>query len=128
MDKDYGFYDYTGTGDYIEGALGGYQYDEITRPRHAMAEGQGPADDRPQAALVPRGQPRQSARRDVAQHRLPGQPVQAKDAQLGIAFAPNDTLYQQEWNSLPLQNTWQQPLDAPGRVPAHRIYHEANGY
>src|SRR5258708_31307660 len=30
MDKDYGFYDYTGTGDYIEGALGGYQYDAIT--------------------------------------------------------------------------------------------------
>ena len=30
MDRDYGFYDYTGTGDYIEGALGGYQYDQIT--------------------------------------------------------------------------------------------------
>ena len=30
MDKDYGFYDYTGSGDFIEGALGGYQYDEIT--------------------------------------------------------------------------------------------------
>ena len=30
MDKDYGFYDYTGTGDYIEEALGGYQYDELT--------------------------------------------------------------------------------------------------
>jgi arylsulfatase A-like enzyme len=23
-------------------------------------------------------------------------------------------------------STWQQPLDAPGRVPAHRIYHDAN--
>src|SRR5262245_20942982 len=30
MDRDYGFYDYTGTGDYIEEALGGYQYDQIT--------------------------------------------------------------------------------------------------
>ena len=45
-------------------------------PGHAMAEGQGPADDRPQAALVPRGQPRQSARRDVAQHR-PARPAGA---------------------------------------------------
>ena len=59
---------------------------------------------------------------------LPGQPVQAKDAQLKIAFAPEDTLYTQEWNDIPLQNTWQQSLDAPGRVAAHRIYHEANGY
>ena len=30
MDRDYGFYDYTGSGDFIEGALGGYQYDQIT--------------------------------------------------------------------------------------------------
>jgi arylsulfatase A-like enzyme len=59
---------------------------------------------------------------------LPGQPVQAKDAKLKIAFAPEDTLYRQEWNAIPLQNTWQQPLDGPGRVPAHRIYYEANGY
>jgi arylsulfatase A-like enzyme len=59
---------------------------------------------------------------------LPGQPVQAKDAQLAIAFPPEDSLYRQEWNGIPLQNTWRQPLDALGRVPAHRIYHEANGY
>ena len=51
MDKDYGFYDYTGTGDYIEGALGGYQYDaDHLGPGRAMAEGQGPADDRPGAS------------------------------------------------------------------------------
>ena len=30
MDRDYGFYDYTGIGDFIEGAQGGYQYDQIT--------------------------------------------------------------------------------------------------
>ena len=30
MDRDYGFYDYTGVGDFIEGAQGGYQYDQIT--------------------------------------------------------------------------------------------------
>ena len=36
MDRDYGFYDYTGTGDYIEGALGGYQYDQITSAQAAQ--------------------------------------------------------------------------------------------
>ena len=84
MDKDYGFYDYTGTGDYIEGALGGYQYDQITSAQAgAVAEGQGPADDRPPAALVPRRQSRQSARRDVAQHRSsrPARPGQGRPAQ-----------------------------------------------
>ena len=86
MDKDYGFYDYTGTGDYIEGALGGYQYDaDHLGAGRAMAEGQGPADDRPQ-------QPWYLAVNFVNPHDvmwvntdLPGEPVQAKDAQLKIA-------------------------------------------
>src|SRR5260370_13745271 len=59
---------------------------------------------------------------------LLGQRVLANDAQLNIAVAPDDSLYQQEWNDIPLQNTCQQSLDSPGRVAAHRIYHEANGY
>ena len=58
----------------------------------------------------------------------PGQPVQAKDAKLKIAGVPDDSLYKQEWNDIPLQKTWQQPLDAPSRIPAHGIYHQANGY
>jgi arylsulfatase A-like enzyme len=57
-----------------------------------------------------------------------GEKVQAKDAQLGIAFPPQDSTYRQEWNDVPLQASWQQPLDAPDRVPAHRLYHAANGY
>ncbi len=129
MDKDYGFYDYTGTGDYIEGALGGYQYDAITA---AQAMQWLKANGRP---MADRKQPWYLAVNFVNPHDvmwvntdLPGQPVQAKDAKLGIAFPPEDSLYRQEWNNLPLQNTWQQPLDGPGRVAAHRIYHEANGY
>ncbi len=129
MDKDYGFYDYTGTGDYIEGALGGYQYDQITSAQAAQWL---KAKGRP---MTDRRQPWYLAVNLVNPHDvmwlntdLPGQPVQAKDAQLKIAFAPEDTLYTQEWNDIPLQNTWQQSLDAPGRVAAHRIYHEANGY
>jgi arylsulfatase A-like enzyme len=130
MDRDYGFYDYTGTGDYIEGALGGYQYDAITSAQAAQwlkAVGQPMTAER---------QPWYLAVNLVNPHDVmwlntdvPGEPsVQAKDAKLQIAFPPDDTLYKQEWNEIPLQNTWQQPLDAPGRVPAHRIYHEANGY
>jgi arylsulfatase A-like enzyme len=129
MDKDYGFYDYTGTGDYIEGALGGYQYDAITA---AQAVQWLKANGRP---MADRKQPWYLAVNFVNPHDvmwvntdLPGQPVQAKDAKLGIAFPPEDSLYRQEWNNLPLQNTWQQSLDAPGRVAAHRIYHDANGY
>lgn len=129
MDRDYGFYDYTGTGDFIEGAQGGYQYDEITSAQAMQwlkAKGRPMADQR---------QPWYLAVNLVNPHDvmwlntdLPGQPVQAKEAKLKIAGTPNDSLYQQEWNDLPLQNSWQQPLDGPGRVPAHRIYHEANGY
>ena len=130
MDKDYGFYDYTGTGDYIEGALGGYQYDAITAAQAMQwlkAKGRPMADAR---------QPWYLAVNFVNPHDVmwvntdqPGQPpVQARDAKLAIAFPPEDSLYRQQWNGLPLQNSWQQPLDAPGRVPAHRIYHEANGY
>jgi arylsulfatase A-like enzyme len=129
MDRDYGFYDYTGTGDYIEGALGGYQYDEITSAQAMQwlkAKGQ---------PMTARRQPWYLAVNLVNPHDvmwldtdLPGQPVQAKDAQLKIAPAPDDTLYRKEWNDIPLQKTWRQSLDAPGRVPAHRIYHEANGY
>jgi arylsulfatase A-like enzyme len=130
MDKDYGFYDYTGTGDYIEGARGGYQYDAITA---AQAMQWLKAKGRPMADAK---QPWYLAVNFVNPHDVmwvntdqPGQPpVQARDAKLGIAFPPEDSLYRQEWNSLPLQNSWQQPLDAPGRVPAHRIYHAANGY
>ena len=59
----------------------------------------------------------------------PGQPVQAKDAKLKIAGVPDDTSLPAGMERHPAAEArWQQPLDAPGRVPAHRIYHEANGY
>jgi arylsulfatase A-like enzyme len=129
MDKDYGFYDYTGTGDFIESALGGYQYDAITAARATQwlkAKGRPMTDAR---------QPWYLAVNFVNPHDVmwintdrPGQPVQAKDAQLNIAYPPQDALYRREWNDVPLQATWRQPLDAPDRVPAHRIYHAANGY
>jgi arylsulfatase A-like enzyme len=57
-----------------------------------------------------------------------GPQVQAKEAMLKIAFPPDDALYKPQWNDLPLQSSWRQSLDTPDRVPAHRIYHAANGY
>jgi arylsulfatase A-like enzyme len=129
MDKDYGFYDYTGTGDYIEGALGGYQYDAVVA---AQALQWLKAKGRP---MTDRKQPWYLAVNFVNPHDVmwvdtdrSGEKVQATDAQLGIAFPPQDALYRQEWNEVPLQASWQQPLDAPDRVPAHRLYHAANGY
>ena len=129
MDRDYGFFDYTGTGDYIEGALGGYQYDELTA---AQAMQWLKAKGRP---MTDRRQPWYLAVNLVNPHDImwfntdiPGQPVQAKEAQLEIAYAPNDKIYQQEWNSIPLQSTRGQSLDAPGRPAAHRLYHAANAY
>ena len=130
MDRDYGFFDYTGTGDYIEGAQGGYQYDALTT---AQAMQWLKAKGRP---MTDRRQPWYLAVNFVNPHDVmwlntdrPGEPaVQAKDARLPIAFPPEDSFYRQEWNDVPLPATWQQPLDAPGRVPAHRIYHAANGY
>ena len=89
MDKDYGFYDYTGTGDYIEGALGGYQYDAITSAQAAQWL---KAKGRP---MTDRKQPWYLAVNLVNPHDvmwlntdLPGQPVQAKDAQLTSRRAP----------------------------------------
>lgn len=128
MDRDYGFYDYTGVGDFIEGALGGYQYDAITAAQAAQwlkAKGQ---------PMTAQKQPWYLAVNLVNPHDvmwvntdLPGQPAQqAKDAMLKIAFPPENTQYKQTWNDVPLQNTWQQSLDGPGRISAHRIYHEAN--
>ncbi|MCA0303301.1 MAG: sulfatase-like hydrolase/transferase [Proteobacteria bacterium] len=130
MDRDYGFFDYTGTGDYIEGALGGYQYDALTT---AQAVQWLKAKGRP---MTDKRQPWYLAVNFVNPHDVmwvntdqPGGPVvQGKDAKLAIAFPPEDSFYRPQWNDVPLQSTWQQPLDAPGRVPAHRIYHAANGY
>ena len=106
MDEDYGFYDYTGTGDYIEGALGGYQYDPITSAQAAQWL---KAKGRPMTA---RRQPWYLAVNFVNPHDVmwvntdrPGQQVQAKDAKLKIAVPPDDSLYKQEWNDIPLQKT-----------------------
>ena len=128
MDRDYGFYDYTGVGDFIEGAQGGYQYDQITA---AQAIQWLKAKGRP---MTDRKQPWYLAVNFVNPHdvmwvntdRRGEKPVQAVEAKLKIDYPPDDSFYRREWNEIPLQKTWQQSLDTPDRVPAHRIYKGAN--
>ncbi len=127
MDKEYGFYDYTGVGDFIEGALGGYQYDGITT---AQAEQWLKSKGR---TMQDQKQPWFLAVNLVNPHDVmwvdtdsPGVKKQSKQAMLSIAPVPEDADYQKTWDQIGLPNTWQQSLDAPGRVPAHRIYHDAN--
>lgn len=130
MDKDYGFYDYTGSGDFIEGALGGYQYDETTAAQATQwlkAKGQ---------PMTEKKQPWYLAVNFVNPHDVmwvntddpKGPVVQGKEAKLAIAYPPNDAQYKKRWDNIPLQSSWQQSLDGPDRIPAHRIYHEANAY
>ena len=129
MDKDYGFYDYTGVGDFIEGALGGYQYDEITTAQAVQwlkSKGQQMAEQKqPWYLAVNLVNPHDVMWVDTDE---PGTKVQGQKAMLPIAPVPNDADYAVQWDDVPLPETWQQSLDAPGRVPAHRIYHEANAY
>ena len=130
MDKDYGFYDYTGSGDFIEGALGGYEYDEITLAQATQwlkAKGQ---------PMTAKKQPWYLAVNFVNPHDVmwvntdaPNGPiVQGKEAKLPIAFPPDNAQYKKRWDNIPLQSTRTQSLDEPGRIPAHRIYHEANAF
>jgi arylsulfatase A-like enzyme len=127
MWEKYGFYDYTGVGDFIEGALGGYQYDAITTAQAIQW-------------LKDKGRPMASEKQPwflavnlVNPHDVmwvntdaPGEKVQGQDAMLPIKRVPDDLEYAKTWNDVPLPSTWQQSLDDPGRVPAHRIYHDAN--
>lgn len=129
MDRDYGFYDYTGVGDFIEGALGGYQYDEITTAQAIQwlkSKGRSMADQKqPWFLAVNLVNPHDVMWVDTDE---PGTKVQGQKAMLPIAPVPNDTNYKQTWDDIALSPTWQESLDAPGRVPAHKIYHEANAY
>lgn len=129
MDKDYGFYDYSGVGDFIEGALGGYQYDEITTAQAVQwlkSKGQQMATERqPWFLAVNLVNPHDVMWVDTDK---PGTKVQAQKAMLPIAAVPNDAEYDVKWDDVPLSRTMNQPLDGEGRIPAHRIYHDANAY
>ena len=119
----YGFDDFFGVGDLIDGGLGGYTYDGFTTQcatSWLRREG---------AAFRAKSKPWFLAVNFVNPHDvmyvnsdLPGEVLQGKDPAIPIFPTPGDNLYQATWDSVPLPATRSQPFDAPGRPKAHAIY------
>lgn len=123
--QSYGFDGFFGVGDLIDSGLGGYTFDGFTADRVASwmrREGE---------ELRAKGQPWFLAVNFVNPHDvmyinsdLPGHVVQGKSAAIDIFPTPEDKLYQERWDDLPLPFNRSQPLDAPGRPKAHAIYQQ----
>jgi arylsulfatase A-like enzyme len=120
--ESYGFTDFMGLGDLIDGPIGGYSYDNfamtsaVTWLRTEARE------------LEAKGQPWFMAVNLVNPHDVmyvnsdtPGESVQEKVAAHPIARPPSNETYLAQWD-VPLPATRHQPLDAPGRPPAHYQY------
>jgi arylsulfatase A-like enzyme len=120
--ESYGFVDFLGVGDLIDGPLGGYSYDDystgstVTWLRTTAHE------------LKAQGQPWFMAVNLVNPHDvmwvnsdMPGETVQGKAHAFPIKRPPPNEIYRAEWD-FPLPATRHQPLDAPGRPPAHLQY------
>ncbi|ROQ01067.1 arylsulfatase A-like enzyme [Stella humosa] len=122
--KSYGFEDYVGLGDLVDGGHGGYIYDGVTTAVTSAwlrTKGQQLAARRtPWFLAVNLVNPHDVMYFDSDQ---PGQKVQSAKSAMPIAPAPDDELYRAEWN-VPLPATRNQALDAPGRPRAHRMYQE----
>ena len=118
----YGFSDYFGIGDIIAHTQGGYLHDGIiTAMGSSWLRGKG-------RELAAQGKPWFLAVNLVNPHDVmyydtdgPGTVIQAKRGIMHVARDPVDPLYDQQWDfKLPPNHT--QPLDAPGRPPAHRDF------
>src|SRR5215470_11619012 len=120
--QTYGFDDFMGLGDLIDGPIGGYTYDNfattsaVTWLRTKARE------------LKAKGQPWFMAVNLVNPHDVmyvnsdaPGETVQGKAAAYPIDRPPQNEIYLAEWD-VPLPATRGQPLDAPGRPRAHWNY------
>jgi arylsulfatase A-like enzyme len=120
--ETYGFDDFMGLGDLIDGPIGGYRYDNfattsaVTWLRTKARE------------LKEKGQPWFMAVNLVNPHDVmyvnsdaPGEVVQGKSAAYLIDRPPQNDIYLAEWD-VPLPATRRQPLDAPGRPRAHWNY------
>jgi len=120
--EDYGFSDYFGVGDIIAHHQGGYLHDGVIA---AMAtswlRGKG-------RELAAEGKPWFLAVNLVNPHDVmfydtdaPGTSHQGPRALTHVVREPNDPLYAKQWRfKLPANHA--QPLDAPGRPPAHRDF------
>lgn len=124
--ESYGFKDYFGVGDLIDGTLGGYQYDDLTLSSsitwlRTEAE-----------TLRTKGQPWYLAVNFVNPHDvmyfnsdLPSENIQSKSHSMDIARAPDDALYQARWDQEPLPASRHQSFDAPGRPKGQKLYQVA---
>jgi arylsulfatase A-like enzyme len=120
--ESYGFDDYMGLGDLIDGPAGGYVFDNFatisaitwlkTKARELKAQG------KPWFMAVNFVNPH-----DVmyVNSDARGEAVQGKAAAYPIVFPPDNEIYRAEWDA-PLPATRHQPLQAPGRPKAHWEY------
>lgn len=124
---EYGFSDFDGMGDFIDECRGGYEYDAtVTAKTITWLRSNAHQLNR-------KGQPWFMAVNLVNPHDIfwfdtdtPGKPMQSVDARMGIAPAPDHSLYKATWPDVPLPATLQESLEGPGRVSAHRYYQAAN--
>lgn len=124
--QSYGFQDFFGVGDLIDGTLGGYKYDDgtlATAVTWLRTEAQ---------TLRVKGQPWYLAVNLVNPHDTMyfdsdtgTENIQGKRHALPIARAPDDELYSATWDNVPLPPNRHQPFDAPGRPKAHLYYQQS---
>jgi arylsulfatase len=120
--EDYGFSDYFGIGDIIAHTQGGFLHDGvISAMGGSWLRGKG-------RELAAAGKPWFLAINLVNPHDVmfydtdaPGTPVQSARGITHVARDPVDPLYAKQW-SFELPESYSQPLDAPGRPPAHRDF------
>ncbi len=115
----YGFSDYLGIGDIIAHTQGGYLHDGMIAAA-AASWLRGKAAD-----LAKENKPWFLAVNLVNPHDVmfydtdePGKPVQGKNAMTHLAGDPAHALYAKRWE-FDLPTSFSQPVDAPGRPPAH---------
>ena len=118
----YGFSDYFGVGDIIAHTQGGYLHDGVIAAMGgSWLRGKGrelAAEGKPWFLAVNLVNPHDVMYYDTD---APGTVVQAKRGIMHVARDPVDPLYAKQWDfKLPPNHV--QPLDAPGRPPAHRDF------
>jgi arylsulfatase A-like enzyme len=118
----YGFADYFGVGDIIAHDRGGYLHDGIIASMGvSWLRGKGrdlSAEGKPWFLAVNLVNPHDVMFYDTD---APGTVIQAQRGLAHVARDPDDPLYAKQWDfRLPASHF--QPLDAPGRPPAHRDF------
>lgn len=125
---EYGFSDYIGVGDLIGNDRGGYKFDGLTAAAAIRwLRGRG-------KPLNEAGTPWYLVVSLVNPHDImyfntdaPGERVQETPNLVSpITRNIDHEIYRAEWDSAPLPETWQEPLDSPGRPRAHRSYRDSH--